>query len=146
MPAELVARFSSLFARGQFGIVVPFDRVTGRVYLNGVGGSRGEAEAPFELGAIEMTEDEAAQLDFIEATLFVFETPAGDSDMFPCVVPVHRKTGSPLLSAIGSNEAEAEANISFSNEDVDDYALMPGGIVMPGYSPSLAPPEPQPGP
>jgi hypothetical protein len=114
-----------------FEVIVPFDRVTGKVYLNAIGATRNEAELPFAAGAIEMSEEELDSLDFIPSALMMALGSEPDPTLFPVSVPIDRETGKPLLSATGSNDTEARVNLDFLNKDADAYSFASCGIKMP---------------
>ncbi len=113
-----------------FEIVVPFDRVSGRVYLNAIGANRAEAERPFACGAVEMSAEEIENLDFTTSRLQIAAGDDLDPRFFPVSVPMHRVSALPVLAAIGSNDTEATVNLDFLNEDAADYYFASAGIEM----------------
>jgi hypothetical protein len=127
------------FSTTSIQVIVPFDRVTGHVYLNAIGATVDEAKSPFTVGAIEMTEEETENLDFIESRLVIGAAEHVGDVLFPVSVPVHGQTAVPLLSAIGSSATEAAVNIAFVNEDADDFVIVSGGIEMPVLLPKNGP-------
>lgn len=113
----------------QVEVLVPYDAKTGAVYLNACGAD--EDEVASALTAIEIVGEARFQIRTVVSTLDFSDAAALQSNLFPVHVPVHIETGKVLLGGIGSNAVEADANLSFSNVDADDYRIVTAMMRMP---------------
>lgn len=113
-------------------VLVPYDAKTGKVYLNACGAD--EHEIASALDAIEMPDEQRPHMKSVVATLDFSDSAALQSSLFPVHVPVHVETGKVFLGGIGSNAVEADANLSFSNADADDYLIVTAMMRMPAPS------------
>jgi len=119
-------------------VLVPYDAKTGKVYLNACGAD--DREVSSALDAIEMPDEQRPNMRSIVATLD-FSDSAAMENLFPVHVPVHVGTGKVLLGGIGSNPVEADANLSFSNANSDDYRIVTAMMRMPAPSLEYDAPE-----
>ena len=106
-------------------VFVPYEVETGKVYLNGIGGTLEAASRPFSDGVIEV----GGTIEFATGDL-LFESGSHDADLFPCVVPVEVSTGKPMLDGIGSTETEARVNVEYAGGNVAEYDFVAGGLRM----------------
>lgn len=110
-------------------VLVPYDVKTGKVYLNACGAD--EHEIASALDAIEMPDEQRPRMKTVVATLDFSDEAAISSSLFPVHVPVHIEKGQVHLGGIGSNATEADANLSFSNAETEDYRVVTAMMRMP---------------
>jgi hypothetical protein len=116
----------------QVEVLVPYDAKTGAVYLNACGADVDEVAVA--LTAIEIVGEARFQIRTVAATLDFSDEAAILSSLFPVWVPVNVGTGKVHLGGVGSNETEADANLSFWNVDADDYRIVTAMMRMPAPS------------
>ena len=78
-----------------------------------------------------MADEQRPHMKSVVATLEFSDSAALQCSLFPVHVPVHVETGKVYLGGIGSNVVEADANLSFSNADPDDYRIVTAMMRMP---------------
>jgi hypothetical protein len=127
--AVYVEASSTLSPSQPIEVVIPYDRETGRVYLNAIGANVHEAMEA--LRAISLDEDAHDRIDTINASLEFSEAALQQADLFPVHVPFDRETGAIFIAGIGSNYTEALVNLDFWNQDQGNFAILRASLVMP---------------